>query len=811
MEGAMHKPAPPPTPEDVRLRLLRAGFSPIPVHGKEPPLPKWTQIETNPGEIRLWTKTLPHAVNTGILTRRAPAFDIDIRNPEAAEAVEQLVRERFEGEGILVRFGERPKRAIPFRTDKPFKKLSRTFELPPGDPKAKPDQLEFPCEGQQLVVHGIHPDTKQPYAWYGGEPGEVKYDELPLIDEAGARRLVDEATALLVDKYGYVLDTKSAGKQGGRLPAEKLEAACEALRNAAPGTRDAIIGQHVLTIGSIAAGGGLDPDAALAALLEAGAALGDDNLKKIRIAFETGMKSPRRPTVQLSKDRLAEITDEVQGLLFGTGLYQRGGKIVRPGFVQAVDRKGRDILIPGIVTLNAHQLRTHITKHISFHQINVRTKGFVAADYSLEYTHALLHLGDQLIFPLLKAVVTTPVVFADGRVLQRPGYDIGSKLFYEPLGVDFPPVPDRPTKEDALAALDDLKQPLREYPFKTRDGESGEVNVAQSVALSYLITIVNRPAFPVVPGHAFSGNNPGVGKGKLVAIGSILATGTTPAVVNQGAKDEEFEKKLSTRMLSGVSHIAVDNAERTLRGDLLDQVISEDTVFIRILGKLEGLNVPNTFTATATGNKLIFSGDAIRRWLQGDIESPQERPELAEFTFEPLEEARDNRAKLVVAALTIVKAYIVAGRPNKPRSFGSFEEWSDMVRGALIWLGEPDPVKSVEIVRANDPKKNLEARVLELWAETYQGQTRTVAQILKDIRPKPATAYESRPEDHPFREIVIEAVGSDSDSRRLGRFLLKLSDKVIEGKILRAVGVIHGVTIWKVEAVDLFAQGQKGG
>ena len=64
-------------------------------------------------EMETWE---PHK-GTGLLTRLMPALDVDIYNPEAAKAVEELVRKRFEGRGnVLVRIGNAPKFAIPFRT-----------------------------------------------------------------------------------------------------------------------------------------------------------------------------------------------------------------------------------------------------------------------------------------------------------------------------------------------------------------------------------------------------------------------------------------------------------------------------------------------------------------------------------------------------------------------------------------------------------------------------------------------------------------------------------------------------------------------
>jgi hypothetical protein len=47
------------------------------------------------------------------------------------------------------------------------------------------------------------PDTKQPYRWHGGEPGQVEREDLPYITEGGARTLVDEIIELLVRDFGY--------------------------------------------------------------------------------------------------------------------------------------------------------------------------------------------------------------------------------------------------------------------------------------------------------------------------------------------------------------------------------------------------------------------------------------------------------------------------------------------------------------------------------------------------------------------------------------------------------------------------------
>jgi Bifunctional DNA primase/polymerase, N-terminal len=155
-----------PTPEHVRQALHRAGYSPIPVHGKKPAPNGWQKkAETNAEEIALWSQ-------------------------------------RWEERGyILVRIGRAPKRAILLRTDAPFKKIVGNVIAPDGSEQ----KIELLADGQQVVVFGIHPDTGKPYSWHGGEPGAVPWEDLPYVTEAEAKAFVDDAVALLVREHGYTV------------------------------------------------------------------------------------------------------------------------------------------------------------------------------------------------------------------------------------------------------------------------------------------------------------------------------------------------------------------------------------------------------------------------------------------------------------------------------------------------------------------------------------------------------------------------------------------------------------------------------
>jgi hypothetical protein len=183
-----------------RKRLLAAGYMPLPCNGKAPPIPGWQDIVATSGLIDTWERQYPEATNTGVLTDITPAIDIDITHPDAAAAVEALAREHFEEHGyILVRFGKAPKRAILLCTNEPFSKITRTLTAPDGSTQ----KIEILATGQQVVVSGIHPDTQKPYSWHGGEPGQIKREELPYIREGDARAFLDDAAALLIQEFRF--------------------------------------------------------------------------------------------------------------------------------------------------------------------------------------------------------------------------------------------------------------------------------------------------------------------------------------------------------------------------------------------------------------------------------------------------------------------------------------------------------------------------------------------------------------------------------------------------------------------------------
>ena len=193
-----------------RKRLLAAGYQPLPVNGKIVKLEDWPNIAVTDAIINAWAQDWPDHLSTGLLTRHTPVVDIDITDEGAAEELEALV-EKMLGKSA-VRIGRAPKRAIFFRTDTPFCKRERKYVAPNGNKH----QIEILGDGQQVVVNGIHPDTKQHYRWHGGEPGpQLKHGDLPSLTPDQADAFLAAATELLQER-GWKIDEDEKRKRKGK-------------------------------------------------------------------------------------------------------------------------------------------------------------------------------------------------------------------------------------------------------------------------------------------------------------------------------------------------------------------------------------------------------------------------------------------------------------------------------------------------------------------------------------------------------------------------------------------------------------------
>ena len=216
----------------------------------------------------------------------------------------------------------------------------------------------------------------------------------------------------------------------------------------------------------------------------------------------------------------------------------------------------------------------------------------------------------------------------------------------------------------------------------------------------------------------------------------------------------------------------------------------------------------------ASGNNMQFKGDTARRIVPIDLDPKMERPEeRTGFQHTPLTSwVQQERPRLTVAALTIIKAYFEAGCPAQSVTpMGSFEQWSDLVRQALIWAGEADPNEGRHGIEAeSDPEYEKLATLLQTWETCYpipQGHPCSPAKTLKDVladiaalkamdKPPSVPGKPNTPNEYDALQDALGAFDAKYDGKGLRSDPVSYKLRAIKG-FLSPFG---DITLWNIVA-----------
>lgn len=483
----------------------------------------------------------------------------------------------------------------------------------------------------------------------------------------------------------------------------------------------------------------------------------------------------------------------------GVGIYQRFDSLVRVvRLTVRVDEEGvgRDSGALILKPVTSPWLREQFARVARWEQPTAKGK-MKRIDPPPDAASAYLARVGEWKLRFLQGITQSPTLRADGTVLQEPGYDLLSGLLYDPGSTVFPQVADIPPQDVARVALDVLANPFRGFSF-AEDAD-------RSVALAAVLTALVRPMFPAAPMFALDAPTAGTGKSLLAETIGLVATGHKPAMMSQGKSDEENEKRLSSVLMAGDQVVVIDNCRYAIEGDFLCTMLTQELVQPRVLGKSEMRRLPTRCLVMATGNNLVLSGDVTRRALICRLNARMERPDQRQFDFDPRQEAVSDRPRLVAAGLTILRAYIAAGRPNPMDRVGSFEQWN-LVREALVWVGCADPALTRDRVLADDPQKEVLIDLLRLWRQALGDRQVTLIEL---------AALAERDEGGLVRKLAEELAANTRfhnsfNSRSVGRFLAKHLDRIADGLALQAVNDPSGIKRYRVVEARRRGEGAAG-
>jgi len=497
-----------------------------------------------------------------------------------------------------------------------------------------------------------------------------------------------------------------------------------------------------------------------------------------------------KPTLDITRplDQLVDLSEKY--LSGDTSIYQRAGELLH--IQHDKDRK---------VVLKA--LKSPFMRYLLS-----RVALWVKEDESVHPPASIARcLVDRSVWPnirKLRALTTFPPISSDGGVNAEIGYHDATNVYFAGgVEVKIPPSPSLKDAKEAVATLLDI---VVDFPFAT----PGHASAWLAGLLSPIVRFAHNGNTPIVIVQA---NGPRVGKTNLVKIVAHILSGDECPVVTHTKSEDEERKRILSYLRVGRSMVLVDNVVGQYGGASVNALATSRMWEDRVLGHSKVIQVQNDTTWFITGNNIILAPDTAERCLNVRLLSLEERPHLRSgFKYPDLfSTIRERRGVLLSAALCIIKGYIQAGSPDmKLDRWGSFEPWSNLVRNALVWAGQPDPASTrVELEMDADVGRHDASSLVEGWLELekeFDIQGGMTAKQAYDLLSNGAKAPT-------LRAVLAEITGEERrlpNAHTIGRHLRELRDRNFNGRAIKCHADDKKGHRWYVASMETRGQGDRG-
>lgn len=489
-----------------------------------------------------------------------------------------------------------------------------------------------------------------------------------------------------------------------------------------------------------------------------------------------------RPSLDVTSDLSVLVDRSLRLLSNDHSLFQKGGELVlaaKDGAGQVRLRKAK-----------ASQLRYLLAKHANWRNDEKACHPPSSISSCIVDQSSWEHVRP------LRAVTPFPVLSSSGGLRLEPGYDPEtSTLYAQPIELH---VPDEPSHDDAKQAVAKLLDVVHDFPFAD--------DAHRAAWLAALLTPLSRFAHDGnVPLVLVQANAPRVGKTRLVQVISEILTGSESPAITQTRGEDETRKRALPLLREARPIVLIDNVLGTFGGATTNAITTSRTFEDRVLGKSATVSCENLTTWFITGNNVTLAADTPERCLHIRLHCEEESPNLRSgFRHADLfAVVRARRSELLSSALMILKAFIVAGMPDQGLpAWGSFESWSRLVRGALVWAGMPDPAATRHELEADaDGETDVKAMLLAGIEELQSSQKvmgLRASDMLDMIKNAPADVAPT------LREALgeISATPSLPDPKTLSRHLRDAKGRNLRGLVLRCEPDPKAAHRWRVERVE---------
>ncbi|WP_285727507.1 toprim domain-containing protein [Geothrix rubra] len=512
-----------------------------------------------------------------------------------------------------------------------------------------------------------------------------------------------------------------------------------------------------------------------------------------------------RPTI-LVRPPEHEVVAQAWKAVSGRGeVFRRGDRLVH--VVHGTGEKQGKVRIPSgnpmVVEASQYWLREHLSRVAKFQRLSA--EGQVADVMVPDWLpHVLLASAPTADIEALRALVETPVFLGSGAILSEEGLDEDSGLYLIERGGKLE-VPEAPDLRAAQRAAERLLEVVADFPFASEP----HPDAYRAAWLALILTGFARYGIPgPIPFVALDASVPSSGKNLLADVASLIVQGRTVALASAPKDGVELQKILLATLRQGHRMFFLDEVPNPFGSREWNGLVTAYPDYQgRLLGLSTMLEVPQLTLWMVAGNNLTLAPEVSRRCLRIRLEPMVEHPENRSGFQHPNLRAyvREHQAELAAAALTILRAYHLAGCPDPGLpTWGSFEAWSDLVRNAVCWatgwdcdtrmvladhadLTRGDWRVSLGILRSEFSTRAFTADQVLAWCERGEGAASELRAALDGLHANPKGLC----------------------GRSLGWIFRRHEKVVVDGYYLaRHPGRHNGSTSWvlhPVEARDRFA------
>lgn len=466
------------------------------------------------------------------------------------------------------------------------------------------------------------------------------------------------------------------------------------------------------------------------------------------------------------------------------GLFRRGEDIIH---TPRIDEEGyvpltadaRDHDGPAQVRVaGVPRVRSRVQFSYNVTKFNAKRNRWVESVFPADAV--ALVMGDVYMLPnlrVLRGVTHTPMLRADGTVLDSVGYDeVSARLFLPDVGLGAVRVPEAPTAGEVDAARSLVLSMLVDFPWNSPHDRANYL----AGLLTPLVRELVAPPYKML---AINAHQRGSGKSLLAWVLRTLHGGVLRGDVPRDG--EEFRKQITSVLATTTAPVVQFDNVRHLEATQLDALLTTDLWSDRLLGRSAEVTSRNDRLWVATGNNISLGGDLVRRVLWSSIDPQVPNPEArTDFAVTDLKGwVRARRAELLGALLTLVRAWVREGRPVGERvGEDDYARWIEALRGVLAVAGIDGVIGHPDTVRQGETSDDDEWGGFLLAVQERFGDAAWSSGQVAELG-----LFDEAPEGM-----------NSSSARSIGKWLTNREGQWASGVAVRCAGVVDNSKRWKV-------------